>query len=75
MSLELSFVHPGLDEIEAYLLNRLRGSARYEIYRHLKQCRHCKYTFYQLVRQREFAKQQLAPVMVAAMQSSNAYRV
>jgi hypothetical protein len=31
--------HPGLDEIEAYLLNRLPGSARYEIYQHLKQCR------------------------------------
>jgi hypothetical protein len=44
------FFHPGLHEIEAYLLNRLRGSARYEIYQHLKQCRNCKYRFYQLVR-------------------------
>jgi anti-sigma factor RsiW len=69
------FFHPGLDEIEAYLLNRLRGTARYEIYRHLKQCGHCKYTFYQLVRQREFAKQQLAPVIAAPIQSSNAYWV
>jgi hypothetical protein len=67
--------HPGIDEIEAYLRNRLRGSARYEIYQHLKQCSHCKYTFYQLVRQREFAKQQLTAVTSAPMQSSNAYRV
>lgn len=48
------FFHPGLHEIEAYLLNRLRGSARYEIYQHLRQCSHWEYTFYQLFRQGEF---------------------
>jgi len=68
-------LHPSLDQIEFYLLNRLTGSARYEVYCRLKRCSHCKYTLHQLERRGEFDKQQLAPVIASSMQSNSAYCV
>jgi hypothetical protein len=69
----MPFLHPGLDDIELFVLGRLNNPAADVIQHHLKRCEACTYTAQQLEVQIGFITQGLLDFSLAPG-LENAYR-